>query len=256
MNTTLDNQQLEQYERDGYVVLKGLFSAAELARFDRHFQSLVAAGASGAELPEGMKLMKDVMVVKGVVSADDPVLEINKLLAFENDETLFAYACKPELLAAVASMVGDQPYVIASNVFNKPPEVDGRHPLHQDLRYFRLRPADKIVGCWTAISPANRANGCLAVIPGSHKGPLLEHKDPDWEFVNYAFFGVDTDQGDKRVHVEMEPGDTLLFHTLLIHGSGHNATDQCRRAISVHYAHADLVTPDAREHSRARQAAA
>ena len=40
----------------------------------------------------------------------------------------------------------------------------------------------------------------------------------------------------ERVHVEMAPGDTILFHSLLIHGSGRNKTDRFRRAISVHYA--------------------
>ena len=53
--------------------------------------------------------------------------------------------------------------------------------------------------------------------------------------------GVDT---EARVHVEMAPGDTLLFHPLLLHGSGHNRTQGFRRAISTHYASADCERPD------------
>lgn len=66
---------------------------------------------------------------------------------------------------------------------NKPPNVgeSGRHPLHQDLMYFPFRPAERIVCSWTAMEKVNRSNGCLVVLPGSHKGELLEHGTPQWE---------------------------------------------------------------------------
>ena len=125
-------------------------------------------------------------------------------------------------------------------VVTKPPGVDARHPLHQDLLYFGFRPGDAVVGTWTALEPVTRANGCLAVLPGSHRGELLKHEVPDWDFVNFGFLGVSgVDASSERVHVEMAPGDTLLFHSLLIHGSGTNRTEGFRRAISAHYARAD-----------------
>lgn len=59
--------------------------------------------------------------------------------------------------------------------------LTSRHPLHQDLYYFPFRPAEDVVAAWTAMERVNRANGCLVVIPGSHKGDLMEHDYPDWE---------------------------------------------------------------------------
>ena len=50
-----------------------------------------------------------------------------------------------------------------------------------DLHYFPFRPADKIVCSWTAMEKVNRANGCLVVLPGTHKGHLLQHQYPEWE---------------------------------------------------------------------------
>ena len=128
-------------------------------------------------------------------------------------------------------------------MFNKPPGVDGRHPLHQDLRYFRLRPAQGIVGTWTALLPADRNSGCLAVLPGSHRAGLLDHALPDWDFVNHGFYGVTDVDISGRVHVPLEVGDTLLFHPLLIHGSGRNRSGRFRRALSVHYARGDCTSP-------------
>lgn len=56
-----------------------------------------------------------------------------------------------------------------------------RHPLHQDLHYFPFRPADRVVCSWTAMQKVNRENGCLVVLPGTHKGELLQHDYPEWE---------------------------------------------------------------------------
>ncbi len=51
--------------------------------------------------------------------------------------------------------------------------MSSRHPLHQDLHYFPFRPEHRIVCAWTAMQTVNRENGCLVVIPGTHKGELL-----------------------------------------------------------------------------------
>jgi phytanoyl-CoA hydroxylase len=73
----------------------------------------------------------------------------------------------------------------------------------------------------------------------SHRGELVEDGDPDWDEVNFGFFAAQGIDHDARVHVEMEPGDTVLFHPLLVHGSGRNRSDGFRRAIPVHYASAE-----------------
>lgn len=56
-----------------------------------------------------------------------------------------------------------------------------RHPLHQDLHYFPFRPSNSIVCAWTAMEHIDRNNGCLVVLPGTHKGTLKPHDYPQWE---------------------------------------------------------------------------
>jgi phytanoyl-CoA hydroxylase len=125
-------------------------------------------------------------------------------------------------------------------LINKPPGVDGRHPLHQDLLYFPFRPADRIVATWTALEACTRENGCLVAVPGSHKGELQKHVNMDWEYQNFGYFGAkDVGADDGRVHLEMQPGDSVFFHPLLLHGSGTNRSAGFRRAISCHYASAE-----------------
>ena len=236
----LTEAQIAHYWERGYLLVGGLVPPSRLAAYERRF---IALANGGVALAPAMKIMHDIMVVKGAAAPDTALAGVNKLINFEDDPKLYGYALEPRLLAAVRSLIGEDVFSISTNVFNKPPGVDGRHPLHQDLRYFRLRPADGIVGVCTALAETNPRNGCLAVIPGSHKGGLLTHGEPEWQYVNAGFFGIqDLDLG-QREHVPMAAGDTLLFHPLLIHGSGRNRSNTCRRAISAHYAAAGCQSP-------------
>lgn len=235
---TLTAEQIESYREEGYLLLPGLVPEARLDGYERRFLEF-ARGTR--KPPPGMNIMRDVMVVRGAAAPERPEDAVNKAIGFENEPGMFAYSQEPGLLAAVRSLIGAAVYSIATNFFNKPPGVDGRHPLHQDLYYFNLRPADGVVATWTAVNRTTRENGCLAIVPGSHSGGLLRHENPEWEFVNFAFFGIAVDEKLReslpaRKHLEMQRGDTLLFHPLLVHGSGHNASNSPRRAISTHYA--------------------
>ncbi len=230
---TFSETELDQYRQQGFVLVPGAVDRAALDAYDVRFNEIVSGDVAK---PENMRVMRDVMVVRGAVNPPTPVHGVNKLLNFEDDPVLSGYPKDPAILDRVHALVGAQVYSIATNVFNKPPGIDGRHPLHQDLLYFRIRPAEGIVGTWTAISPCTRENGCLAIIPGSHLGELRKHADPDWEYVNRGFVGIAEEVGSNRQYVEMAPGDTLFFHPLLVHGSGQNRSQDFRRAISAHFA--------------------
>jgi phytanoyl-CoA hydroxylase len=230
-------EQLRRFREHGYVVLPGLFEAEELARWNERLLALVRGDAPR---PKGMVVMRDVMVAKGAVAPDSPEAAIAKVQDFDGDPVLRRYTEHPALLAAIEPITGPHIVAIHNMLINKPPGVDGRHPLHQDLLYFPFRPADRIVASWTALEPVDRRNGCLALVPGSHRGELLPHENPDWEFVNLAYFGAaGVGAHPDRVHLEMQPGDTVFFHPLLLHGSGRNRSQGFRRAISSHFAAAD-----------------
>jgi hypothetical protein len=55
----------------------------------------------------------------------------------------------------------------------------------QDLHYFPFRPAEYIVAAWTAMERVNEDNGCLVVVPGTHKGELLPHNYPKWHVSHF-----------------------------------------------------------------------
>ncbi len=232
---SLTSDQRESYERDGYLVVPELFDSASV---DRWRERLIEIVSGRAERSERMLVMKDVMVAKGAVAPKNELEAVAKVQDYEGDPVLDTYAHDDRILEVIQGLLGDEVMSIHTMLINKPPNVDGRHPLHQDLLYFPFRPAEKIGASWTALEPVTRENGCLVVVPGSHRGKLQPHGSPDWEYVNVAYLGAVevADAIEQRVHLEMNTGDTVFFHPLLLHGSGRNRTKAFRRAISAHYA--------------------
>ncbi|MGH0035071.1 MAG: phytanoyl-CoA dioxygenase family protein [Myxococcota bacterium] len=236
---TPSDPMLEHYWKHGYVVARGLLDEASLERWLGRLEDIVEGRVAPAE---NMLVMKDVMVARGVVEPGSKLEATAKIQDYEKDPVLWTYVTDPRLLDALERFIGRDVFSIHTMLINKPPNVDGRHPLHQDLLYFPFRPADKIVATWTALEPVTRENGCLVVVPGSHEGELLPHENPEWEHLNAAYFGArGVGAETPRVHLEMEPGDTVFFHPLLIHGSGRNTTQGFRRAISAHYGSLDCT---------------
>jgi len=236
----LGEEQIAEYWKRGFVVVPGLVSQGKLDRFVQRLESIVSGEVPPAD---GMLVMRDVMVAKGVVAPRTRMEGIAKIQDFERDPELYSYVLEPALLDCVESLIGREVLSIHTMLINKPPGVDGRHPLHQDLFYFPFRPADAIVATWTAIDPCREDNGCLFAIPESHKGELREHGDPGWEYVNLLYWEAKRGAGEsdypEPVPLIMDPGDTVFFHPLLLHGSGVNRTDGFRRSISAHYASDD-----------------
>ena len=230
----MTREQIDHYWEHGYTVVRAALPAEALARWLARLEDIVAGRVAPARR---MLVMRDVMVVRGAVTPGRPAEAIAKIQDFENDPVLDAYNRDERVLDIVEQLIGENIQSIHCMLINKPPGVDGRHPLHQDLVYFPFRPADAVVATWTALQRVTRENGCLVVVSGSQRGPLLEHQNVEWEYVNAGYFGAKGAGAHlERVHVECEPGDTILFHSLILHGSGQNRTQGFRRAISCHYA--------------------
>jgi len=233
-NTLLSPADRKFYEDYGFFVVKGIVSQQEIDAFAERFNDICDKKVR----PPGITVMKDVSLLREDMPGEKV---INKLQDFFNDDVLFSYCTNDRILNYVQSFTGEDIMAMHTMLINKPPDSgtkSSRHPLHQDLHYFSFRPADRIVASWTAMEKVNRKNGCLVVVPGSHKGELLSHDYPKWEGgVNKMYHGIQKlDPEANLVHLEMEAGDTVFFHPLLIHGSGTNVTKGFRKAISCHFA--------------------
>ena len=136
----------------------------------------------------------------------------------------------------------------------KAPKIGLGFPWHQDKFYFRNRfRTETTVGTWTAIDAADRENGCLYVIPGSHKRDIFEHDDLEGS-QQREFKLARGARDEEGVAVEVPPGGVIWFHSHLLHKSTDNHSLRFRRSYVIHYlsAHAEWAHSGALN-SRQRQ---
>jgi ectoine hydroxylase-related dioxygenase (phytanoyl-CoA dioxygenase family) len=95
------------------------------------------------------------------------------------------------------------------------------------------------MAAWLALDDCDAANGCLQVVPGSHRWPLLCTTEADTS-VSFTDVTVPVPPGTEVRAVEMRAGDVLFFHGSLVHGSQPNRTaDRFRRSLIGHYIEGD-----------------
>ena len=110
---------------------------------------------------------------------------------------------------------------------------------HQDAIYDRdPSPYMNRITCWTAITNSDKENGCIRLIPGSHKTGLLKHIESEVYPPNLQCIEIDE---SKSIPIEMVPGQILVIHPLLAHSSGPNLSGSNRIAMMVGYQKPKLV---------------
>lgn len=224
----LDTAAWEQFAEAGYLVVERAFD-----------QETVAAALAGLDhlIDGGREDFHGLQFEAAAPSDIDrrPAAEklrwIRKLMTFvDYDPRLHAVAYDPQLLGVLRRLMDDEPVLFQSMALLKPPGVGTEKPWHQDCAYFDVPPDCGVVGVWIALDPATVENGCMHVLPGTHRpGPVLHWQRRDWQI-------CDTDVArDGQVAVPLPPGGALLFSGLLHHGTPPNRSDKPRRALQYHY---------------------
>jgi len=233
-NAFLNPEQRQHYEEHGFLVVRKLIEPRDISAYRDRFVDICHKRVNVGR----MTVMKDVALRHR--TDIDPEFVVNKIQDYQHDPVLSSYFKLPEVLKYVECFVGNDIDAVHTMLINKPPDsgqLTSRHPFHQDQYYFPFGPVDRIVCSWTAMQRVTRENGCLVVVPGSHRGELLEHGYPQWDGnVNKMYHGIlNMDYECEKAYLEMDEGDTVFFHPLLIHGSGSNQTTGFRKAISCHF---------------------
>ena len=160
----------------------------------------------------------------------------------------------PRLTDPLVDILGPDILGINNLFIWKAPKIGLGFPWHQDKFYFRNRfKTETTIGTWTAIDSADRDNGCLYVVPGSHKSDIFEHDDLEGSQQQEFKLARGVSDAD-GVAVEVPPGAVIWFHSHLLHKSTDNHSLRFRRSYVVHYlsAQAEWSRPAARN-NRTRQ---
>jgi ectoine hydroxylase-related dioxygenase (phytanoyl-CoA dioxygenase family) len=218
-NQYLNPEQIAAYHRDGYIICKGFCTEQEAGKL---YQT--------ALLDTAMK--------NNALDLNDQSGKKTKLsLWFTPGDNVFGYLTRSEkIVQSVAALLdSDAPVChFHSKLMQKEPKVGGAWEWHQDYGYWyknQFMFPDQLMSVMVALTPANKANGGLQVIKGSHKLGRVNHGfsgeqvGADMVMVENALKTMDL------VYCELEPGDALFFHSNLLHRSEANLSEKPRWSI-------------------------
>lgn len=219
-------EQRQLFDQNGYVVVRGLFTAEEAAHYRDHYM----------ELRNHPNCRRDTQI-KGA-AVNDPLLQYPRLMQMHRwDQITFDWLVEPRISACLTALLGREPYAVQTMHYFKPPHARGQ-ALHQDNYYLRVQPGT-CVAAWMALDRCDEANGCLQVVPGSQDWPILCTIKSD-TMQSFTDVTVPIPDGTPVAPVFMEPGDVLFFNGQIVHGSLPNTTDdRFRRSLIAHYIEGD-----------------
>jgi len=222
LSASSSNELWWNYDRDGVVFPIRVLSDEEAGEFRRELENVVQNGARRVD-------------------------QLHRQF-----EWAYRLASHPAVLDAVESVIGSDILVDGNVVFYKPPHDEGYASWHQDSVYsgWHLTPS---VSAWIALTVSEPANGCMRVIPGSHKQGVLEHEnvqDPNLLNKRGERLRMDVDES-QAVDVVLNPGEMSLHHTNIVHGSNPNTSDGPRIGFIVRFV-TNLTTNRDRQVMRVR----
>jgi hypothetical protein len=218
MGTPLTSAQVERYREDGILIPLPVLSPAETARFRVAFEEM-AARLGGRPVAQA--------------------------LGHTHAYFRWAYdlATHPALLDAVEGLLGPDLLVWTVSIFPKYPRDPGYISWHQDGTYWGLD-STRVTTAWIALTDSTRDNGCMRVVPGSHRRPILPHRDTyaaDNRLSRGQEIEVAVDERD-AVDVVLRAGEMSLHHVNIIHGSNPNPSDGPRIGFAPRF-----TTPETRQ---------
>jgi len=210
---TISSAQVSQFKEDGYLLVPHLFDGEEI-------DLLSKIARADARLAGEARERRDAAGAKSRLA-----------LRNELGEDIYSACARSQRVAGTMEMLlEDEVYHWHHKMMMKEPNGGGAWEWHQDYGYwynnYCLFP--DMGSCMIAVDQANRDNGCLEVIRGSHKLGRIDHAKvgdqtaADPERVKAAL------QRMEHIYCEMEPGDALFFHANLLHRSGQNFSPRPR----------------------------
>ena len=207
-------EQAQSYDRDGFVLIKDLFSKKEIAALIDN-------------------IGKDGRATKHQHNMPDSAGRSSKLSLWKDigDDIFGAVSANPRLVNNARMLLREDIYHWHSKIMLKEPRVGGAWEWHQDYGYWYIDGClyPRMISCMVALDAATKENGCLKVIPGSHLLGRFDHgrrgnqNGADQERVEAII---------KRLPVlycEMPPGSVLFFHGNTLHSSEANLSELPRR---------------------------
>ncbi len=244
----LSDAQLQFFQQEGYLILRQEISSPIIRQIRRVTETGIAEEILPVEFeselhypgaPESLDAEggRTIRRLKNAVSRDPVFTELMNL---------------PAVIGSLHQLLGPQvvmPFAHHNCIMTKQPRYSSDTLWHQDIRYWSYQRPD-LISLWIALGEEHPENGCLYVIPGTHTMPFERSRLDDMLFLRPEL-PENRELIDRRIPVELSPGDLLFFHCRTFHAAGKNMTDQTKMsAVFTFRDAANLPTPSSRSASQ------
>jgi ectoine hydroxylase-related dioxygenase (phytanoyl-CoA dioxygenase family) len=230
MESVINMDKVQFYKQNGYYLAKGVFSQGEVEEMRGAVERIIKRAAQAkadanhawqGDFLEPEQLKK--LVLKGFHDVH------------YHDAAFTRAATNPRMVEVLNSLIGPNVQLHHSKMLVKPPANGAAFPMHQDYPYFP-HASHSMLAASVHLDDADMENGCLCVIPESHKQGPIAHVGQ--HYLNHKEFPI-----SMGTPCPAEAGDVLFFNYLTIHGSDVNRSERTRRNILFQYRDAsDLPT--------------
>ena len=229
----LSGVQRAQFDRDGFLAMRGLFSADEVD----DIRSTFMAAAKDGPVP-GLSDVPKAREGAPAVSIDPlsfypRMLSPHKHVDKPVGRLAMRYMRDARLRPILAELFAEEPFACSSMFYFKPPGARGQD-LHQDNFYLRVKPGT-CMAAWVAVDDADEDNGGMMFVPQTAGLDIAcpEMADPSLSFTTEH---VEPPPGLHPQMMRLKAGDVLFFNGSVIHGSTPNTSaDRFRRSLIFHY---------------------
>ena len=234
MLSTFTDTELTQFTRDGYLIARALTPAATVARMrEVALQHL-------AEPRPPVEYETDTQYPGAPASRDAPGgRTVRRLLqAVARDIAFREWALSPLIASRLAQLLGARVALSQAHhncIMTKDPAYSSITSWHRDIRYWSFDQPE-LVSVWLALGEEHYRNGCLLLLPGSHR---VEFRADQLDAARFLRTDLDDNRALLRTQIaaELHAGDVLFFHCRLFHAAGHNQTTDTKLSV-VHTYHA------------------
>ncbi|MEZ6057131.1 MAG: phytanoyl-CoA dioxygenase family protein [Planctomycetaceae bacterium] len=227
-NTLFSPTELVQFERDGYVVVRGM-GGADICR------RMLSATMEGVErLVEPIEYEADLNYPGAPASRSAQGGRTVRRLkqAHGRGPAFTEWLTSPGILHRMGQLLGPTVYVPLAHhncIMTKAPAFSSDTGWHQDVRYWSFAQRE-LVNVWLALGPERLENGCLKVIPGTHRMTFQRS-----QFDDDLFFRDDLPENApfiaQQVVVELDAGDVLFFHSRTLHAATRNRSERTKYSV-------------------------
>lgn len=237
----LTADELDQLDRDGFVVREAVFSPDEVDAMVAASEELVAGlveGRKGRRFAVGSYTFEADLLDEVMLKWEGDLDVLHGIEPFAHlSADLERWGLDPRFVEPMEAFTGDEHPILFTEKLNlKRPVHGGPNPLHQDYPYWidGNAHADRIATAIVYLDDTTTDNGCLEVVPGSHKQGMHPTRTDGDAFGRLEMDPV-ANAHMERVPVEVPAGSVVLFGAFLAHATGPNTTDTDRRALLYSY---------------------